>query len=471
MRIELTRKLKNALSFAAHGVHELLINSKYEAKLHNYSFSQCPDYTYFFCVALHPLNEMHWLLILHRSENKPPFSRDELKLFRLLSNKFSLTFGKLLLIRQLKNSEEKYRSLAEATGDLIYGFDMDGNFRYCNNKANGYFGLTPTNYSGKNILDYIAPEDLQDALKRFEDRNNGDRSSRLFYADLYDKQKKRSSFEINSSFSKTEDGQELVIAVARNVDERKRYEGELIKRYNELKKVNQELDQFVYRVSHDLRSPLTSVLGLIYVAKDDVGKDHECGKYLEMIESSISDLDNTTRNILEYSKSNRIHPKREPIDMISVYQTSLENIRYLAGFDSVTYGSDIDSSLQFICDKISVSSIVSNLISNAFKYRRTDICAHIDFSFYVNEKEATIQVTDNGIGIEETVLPRVFEMFYRASTNATGSGLGLYIVKQYVDNLGGTIDISSIYGAGTKVTVTLPFLSTYNCACEENSEN
>jgi PAS domain S-box-containing protein len=231
----------------------------------------------------------------------------------------------------------------------------------------------------------------------------------------------------------------------------------------ELKVRNAELDNFVYKVSHDLRAPLSSVLGLVNLARLE-GNTDNLGDYIKMIGQKVKQLDNFISDVLSHSKNLKLDLKIQPIDFHQLIEQTFINLNYLKGADQIKKFVQIESTV-FYSDPWRVGEIFRNLISNAIKYRDdTKEFPSISINIYTTAHTASIIFSDNGIGIEEKSLPSIFDMFYRATSQADGSGLGLYIVKNAVDKLGGTIKVTSTEGAGTSFELKLPnhILATSN---------
>ncbi len=227
----------------------------------------------------------------------------------------------------------------------------------------------------------------------------------------------------------------------------------------ELKKLNRELDLFVYSTSHNLRAPLRSVLGLINLSRHELidnNKDallHNFG----LMESSIGQLDNTLKLILEYSRSSRLEEEIEEIDFNDVFQDIFSGLKYVNGPESILKITTVHPGKPYYCNKMRLNLVLLNLISNAIKYYDpTKEQSFIKMEVIANENHVTIVIEDNGIGISHELQYRVFEMFYRATEKSDGSGLGLYIVKETLDRLGGSITLLSTQDAGTTFTVTIP---------------
>ncbi len=247
-----------------------------------------------------------------------------------------------------------------------------------------------------------------------------------------------------------------LIGIKEDITDKRQQEEELIGKNTELKIINEELDRFVYSTSHDLRSPLTSMLGLVGIIKELQPENLELMEYLGMMEESIHRLDTIIKEILDYSRNNRTEVKNEPLDILGMYNGTLAGLGFLKGFNKVQTYVSIDQSGTFISDKVRVSTIIRNLVTNAIKYRREAAGPYLKFTFKADDKEGIITVEDNGEGIPANKVEKVFDMFFRNSSTSTGSGLGLYIVKKDVEKLKGTIALHSEVGKGSLFTVKVP---------------
>jgi hypothetical protein len=226
----------------------------------------------------------------------------------------------------------------------------------------------------------------------------------------------------------------------------------------ELMKINKELDSFVYSVSHNLKAPLMSVLGLLNLARmEDEKKGSSFNQYFNMMEKSIYKLDETLREILDYSRNARKDLMVEPVDIRKVINDNLDKMQYMPGAAMIRKDVTIDDQVPFHSDAYRLSFIANNLISNAIKYsdlRKED--PFIRISVVVDKEKARFEFEDNGIGIDEKYLTKVFDMFFRATVQNEGAGLGLYIVKETVEKLKGTISIESSIRKGTLFRIELP---------------
>ena len=231
---------------------------------------------------------------------------------------------------------------------------------------------------------------------------------------------------------------------------------DLARRNEELSRINRELDSFVYSVSHNLRAPLRSVLGLLHLAKNE--KDPNLlEKYHKMMESSILKLDDSLKDILEYSRSLRQTIKIQKVDLKKIIDDNLEKMQFMPGFDRLVTEVLVNEH-PFYSDEYRLSVIFNNLISNSIKYLdKSKVSSFIKISTNVTDDSAVIEFQDNGIGIEKDMLPKIFDMFFRATGKKEGAGLGLYIVREEaIEMLHGKIEVDSNLGEGTHFHIEIP---------------
>ncbi|SMG10840.1 Signal transduction histidine kinase [Marivirga sericea] len=235
---------------------------------------------------------------------------------------------------------------------------------------------------------------------------------------------------------------------------RKNAEQELKSSNTELRKINAELDNFVYRVSHDLRAPIASMLGLLNLAKSDESEEMK-SIYLSKIEQSAQLQDTFITEILDQSRNARLEVRKEPIDFEKIIKESFEQLQYSNTNEDVEKTLNIDLKDPFYSDPWRLKVIINNVISNSIRYRNGK-SPKIDIDISSENHEALINIKDNGRGIEQEHIDKVFNMFYRATDDNAGSGLGLYIVKETVSKLQGRVQIQSKPREGTTISFVLP---------------
>jgi signal transduction histidine kinase len=251
--------------------------------------------------------------------------------------------------------------------------------------------------------------------------------------------------------------QERTKALNEEIKIRKEAEEKLQRTNQELSKRNSELDNFVYSVSHDLRAPIASVLGLINLArkdKDNAMKD----TYLTMIHNSALQQDHFIKEILDQSRNSRLDVRREEIFFEHLIDDTFNQLKFATSNDkSVEKVISIKQDSPFFSDSWRLRVILNNIISNSIRYRNGKDPL-IKVNIKVDEAKARLSIEDNGKGIAREHIGHVCKMFYRATDDGAGSGLGLYIVKEAIDKLNGSINIDSQEGRGTTVHLEIPTL-------------
>ncbi|GAA0193968.1 hypothetical protein GCM10009122_57120 [Fulvivirga kasyanovii] len=363
-------------------------------------------------------------------------------------------------ISRRKKAEERYRTIFENALEGIYQATKEGTFITANPAMARIFGYDTPNDLITSVTDigtemYIKPSDrlhMTDLLERYGQVGGMEVKMRK-------KNKETIWVRTNNLAVKDEQGNvQYIEGILEDITERKTSEERLKSQFVELQKTNHELDHFVYSVSHDLRAPLASLLGLIYLAQKE--KDiHSHQQYWELAHHSITRLDNFIKDILNYSRNSRMELELTKIDFAKLIEEVKHNFSHLNDFARVQIDTEIKDDVPFYTDRTRIEIILNNLISNSIKYQDFDKeHPRISLSIVCSEKNACIKAWDNGIGISNEYLSSIFNMFYRASEASKGAGLGLYIAKEAVTKLGGTIQVQSQHGAFTLFEVTLPNL-------------
>lgn len=230
---------------------------------------------------------------------------------------------------------------------------------------------------------------------------------------------------------------------------------ELERRNYKLKKVNEELDRFVYSVSHDLSSPLKSIKGLVNLASAEQDKEM-LQKYLYHINKSTVKLDAFIKEVLDFSRSTRAELIIKKSNLEELLKNCLSSFEYQDEYEHIDISYEL-SCKEFYTDELRFKIILNNLISNAIKYRNKDVNgSFLKISSRARGNMVLITFQDNGLGMEKDVQKKIFDLFYRGNVQSTGSGLGLYIVKEALAKLEGKISVNSKPGIGSTFIVELP---------------
>lgn len=228
----------------------------------------------------------------------------------------------------------------------------------------------------------------------------------------------------------------------------------ILDKNDQLQKANDELDRFVYSASHDLKAPLSSLLGLIEVARLD---QQAMDQYLGMMQAKIHDMEAFIKEIITYSRNARVDIKKEPVNLKKTVSEVTEAFIFSFGNPDIRIENMVSDDLILHTDSMRLKIVLSNLIDNSFKY--CDIKKEKPFiriEAGQQDEVKVIMVKDNGVGIDQLYIDKIFNMFYRASEKSKGSGLGLYIVKETLNKINGTIQVESTLGGGTTFVVSIP---------------
>ena len=223
-----------------------------------------------------------------------------------------------------------------------------------------------------------------------------------------------------------------------------------------IEKKNAELDSFFYRISHDLKGPISSLLGLYNVTKMDV-KDESAQRLFDMYHSQTLRMNDIVMGLINLTEIKNTEKLKSRIDFGRLVDECANSCRYLPNFQSVRIQKEIEA-FDFNSEWAIINTILQNLIENAIKYSRTVSDSIVNVVIKRELDWVLISVQDNGQGISPDHHKNVFNMFYRATDRQQGSGLGLYILKRAVERLNGTIELSSTPDVGSTFRVKLPFV-------------
>lgn len=251
---------------------------------------------------------------------------------------------------------------------------------------------------------------------------------------------------------------ENIIVIGVDITNQKNSEKALLNKNDELRKINMELDHFVYSISHDLRSPLLSIKGLTSLVLQTEGLSEENKRFLNMTMNSASRLDHTIQEILEYSRNSRLDLALSTFDIANQIRSIFDDLKYVS---DNTFELEItsDQKTMITSDKPRLGVLLKNIIGNSIKYRKPDNQLLIKVNIRNTHENMIISIEDNGEGIALKHLNKVFNMFYRGTTTSVGTGLGLYICKEIVNKLGGNISVQSEQGVGTVIKLELPHIN------------
>ncbi len=397
------------------------------------------------------------MVVAHRQPIK--HIKNAATLLEIFAIRASTELERSSTIEALQKSQEKFRKLAVNSPDIIYISEFLDNQTqrviYLNRNTLFGYSLAEINTSGF-VNRFVHPEDLgrlEAAITRLFTESSLE-SDELEYRVFDKKGVEEWVYRRHTVMERSRSGKpkQLLINLTL-ITEKKEAEQELLK-------TNYELDSFVYRSSHDLRAPLRSILGLVNILH--LEPDPQAQKeYLDLIEKSVKKLDSFIADMTDFSRNSRLEMEAKAVDFEQLLKDTIENLQYMEKAPKIRIEQEISLQAPFYSDNKRLSILFQNLLSNAIKYHNFQQESPFVKVSVRDSLPTGIEVCfqDNGQGIQDEHLLRIFDMFYRANSEAQGSGLGLYIVAQVVERLKGRIEVVSIFGQGSTFTLYLPSLS------------
>jgi len=370
---------------------------------------------------------------------------------------------KKLVENQIKNSEKKFRTLFEKTNDAIFIMD---NLKIvdCNPAIEKLFNLSKAEIIGKTPVELSPPKQpdgrlsKEKALELVEKVYQG--GAQLFeWINL----KKDSPFfvEVNLSSFRLND-KPHIIAVIRDITERKKFEEELIAAKEKAEEMNRLKSSFLANMSHELRTPLVGILGYSEILSEEI-KEPDHSKMVKDIANSGKRLLETLNSILDLSRieANKFEIQPTSFNLVKLVQEEIELYKGIAQVKNIALNVRMSHHELIVnSDRKILQNTISHLINNAVKFTAVgEVTISLKIENNGNDY-AVIKVSDTGIGIPEDSQNLIFEEFRQASEGLSrryeGSGLGLTITKKYVQLLQGTISVKSKPGVGSEFSVKIP---------------
>lgn len=362
----------------------------------------------------------------------------------------------------LKESEERFRSMADQAPMMVFIIEPseDAIVSYWSKAWLEYTGQTLEQAQGRAWDGIVHPQDLKVVVE--------------YYTQAYIN---KTPYTIPAIRLRRHDGEYRwhlfkgnprllpggifmgFVGVGIDIHEQQKAFQELESKNNQLLRINNDLDGFIYTASHDLKAPVSNIEGLIDTLKDTLfsmdPQMDEMQMILAMIDKSILRFKNTIIDLTDISKVQKnLYTDLEELDLKEVIDEVLDTIAKQLKEANAIIDIDVDCKVVKF-SRVNLKSIIYNLISNAVKYRSPHRVPEVKVSCFVKDEEVVLKVSDNGLGIKDENKKKLFSMFKRFHDHVEGTGIGLYIVKRIIDNSGGRVEVESEAGKGTTFTVFL----------------
>lgn len=337
-----------------------------------------------------------------------------------------------------------FRELVENSEDVNIVTDENFRIRYISSSISKIFGVEPVSLLGRDICEFVGREKVESWNERLEE------GSSLLKDEIVLKTKTGQKVYLDihvSNFLSRFTVRGLVLKL-NDITEKKNRELELVR-------ANQQLDQVIYKTTHDLKAPILSALGLVKLAEQV--PDHEKGLYIGLIKKSLLKLDSFIEEMNDFFRNGKLAVQRERISVLEILHDEQELLKNLAQENSIDISINVDEDVEWFSDRVRVRTILTNIFSNAIKYSDPNKPNRfIRISGSVTPEYCDICFFDNGIGIPSEYHEKVFDLFFRATDQSNGTGLGLFIVKDTVERLNGLIELHSKPGEGSMFKVRIP---------------
>ncbi len=377
-------------------------------------------------------------------------------------------------ITERKQAEEKYKELEinfksifsqVAVGVLLY--DLNHKIIQANKRFYEMIEYSKEEFEDINPLGITHPEDREVSIKKTEELASG-------RIDYYSQEKRYVTKSgrivwvfLTATVVKNRQGKpKHIISVAQDISLRKTAEQELLYKKS-------ELDTFVYRASHDLRGPVASLMGLYNIVKVEFAHDKNAITYFEHYNNSVMRLHTVLQNLIDLTKIKESETKLSQVDLKELIESCLQSMKNLSDYNRIAFDISVDIDFKVIIDGKKFKTIIKNLVENSIIYSTPESTAYVKIGVSYQENVLKVEVSDNGRGIDPRIQSKVFNMFFRGTEKSKGSGLGLYIVKNAVEKLNGSIQLTSKLNEGTKFSVYIPYLYSeeYSALLEKNFVN
>ncbi len=354
----------------------------------------------------------------------------------------------------LQTSEKRFRTLVHNASDITTILGGDGSIVYESASFYRQFGYTPEEVIGKNVFQFLHPDDLEPVQAAFIEVLNGREDMPIVFR-FKSADNRWIYLEAIGNNQLNEPAIQGIVVNSRDVSERVEHQTALQDYAANLEKINKELDQFAYIVSHDLKAPLRAINNLSQWIEEDLeGKlEGDTQRNFELLRGRIHRMEALINGILQYSRAGRVKSENVTIDVQSFVKDIISNLAPPAHFNV-----EIDPNLPVIqAEKIALDQVFSNFISNAIKYNNNPK-PEIQVTGKDLGKEYQFGIVDNGPGIPPEFHEKVFMIFQtlQARDTVESTGVGLAIVKKIVEEKGGRVWIESEAGKGSAFYFTLP---------------
>lgn len=403
-----------------------------------------------------PLGEKRWL----RSDKKPFYAKDgSIKGVVIFSVDIT---EQTIEEKKLRQSEDLFRRIFDKAPYGVFIMDLSRKIIHANNSACNLLGYNLEDISIQSLDDLASDYSKNDVAQIYNELSP---EHPFVSNEVILSKKDKTSFTINLLATQIKNANDIPIfnlGVLENISEKRRAEEKLQEYSQNLEESNKDLEQFAYIISHDLKEPLRMMTSYTQLLKrryshsfDETGEE-----FMDYIVDGAKRMNDLINDLLAYSRVGRDKRSRKFVDLIDLIGIIKSNLKMIS--EEKDTEIIINDVLPLVyCNKPQITALFQNLINNSIKYSREDVSPKVEIGVAKKEKHWEFYIKDNGIGIEQENLDKIFLIFERlhANNEYSGTGIGLAIAKRIVQSHNGEIWARSIEGEGTTFYFTLPIVS------------
>ena len=364
----------------------------------------------------------------------------------LLAQVMDIT-DKVQLLQEKEQSEKEFREIFEEASIAMVHTNANLKIIKSNKSACSLLEYRCKELTGRNLAEFSFNDDLSNAVSKRDIKQGS--ANYTIEKRYITKSGKILDTILKVSYLKDHE----ILCQMTDISSLKEYERILKSKFLELKKVNQELDRFIYRASHDLKGPVATLKGLINL-EEVQSMDR---KIRDGFHFSVQKLENIIRELVEFSDNSQNEVVTQEFDIEKIINESIDVLRFHPNYPKIRFIKNIENNNGFRGDLRRLKPILNNLLINAIDYSdHLKDQPFVKLSVRSKNGYSEFHIEDNGIGMGDEVRLRAFDMFYRGSEISKGSGLGLYLVKETLAKMNGSVTLSSEPGKGTSVSVVFP---------------
>ncbi len=344
-------------------------------------------------------------------------------------------------------SKDYLNSIYKGIADMLFILDQEENIKEINDAAFANLRINKEVLIGKEFRNlFLEPSLFNHVFNRLKKQG-------YFYNlenVLFNKEGEPIPVSCTASCLKDKTGKVIgYLFIAKDISKIKKTE-------EELKNKNKELDTFLYKAAHDLKSPVTSIQGLLNIANMEI-KDPEALKYFDMIRMCAHKLDNILISLKDTVEADIRGSQSETVNLSDLIEEVLEEVQNSAYYSKeIIIRKNIHQKYKVTTKQKTIHYALYQVIENAYKFRTSKSSYLIDIRVAQSKDSTDISITDNGIGIQKKYQDKIFEMFYKANTSFDGAGLGLYSSQSMLARINGTIHVDSVLRKGSAFTISFP---------------